>query len=213
MVYDKEKKMKKIIYWIIAMCLLLNLTGCAHKDSKNKIVPYLTIQSNESYLQIHADWPVYDSTEKLIEASTNIFSGELTDISFDMINIKTGKSYSIDDQNRENCMLHTIYTVNVSQVYKGESDRIRKICIIGGLPGIKEQEQLQVIKNFDPSDQSPIISTLESNRELKIGESYLFCTSHTDSDYDNIVNITQFVFYTTSDMAVQIQNQCTVTER
>ena len=49
---------------------------------------------------------------------------------------------------------------------------------------------------------------LDSNRKLKIGETYLFCTSRTDGDFDNIVNISQFVFYTTSDTAKQIQNQC-----
>ena len=200
--------MKRITYRMIALCLLLNLVGCAHKETENETVPYLTAPSNEAYSKIHADWAVYDSTEKLIEASTDIFSGELTDISFDMIDIKTGKSCRADDQDRENRMLHTIYTVNVSKVYKGESDSVRKICVIGGLPGVKEQEQLQVLKAFDPSDQSPVIPMLDSNRKLKIGETYLFCTSRTDGDFDNIVNISQFVFYTTSDTAKQIQNQC-----
>ena len=40
--------MKTITYRMIALCLLLNLVGCAHKETENETAPYLTAPSNES---------------------------------------------------------------------------------------------------------------------------------------------------------------------
>lgn len=40
--------MKRITYRMIAFCLLLNLVGCAHKETENETAPHLTAPSNES---------------------------------------------------------------------------------------------------------------------------------------------------------------------
>lgn len=37
--------MKRITYRMIALCLLLNLVGCAHKETENETAPYLTAPS------------------------------------------------------------------------------------------------------------------------------------------------------------------------
>ena len=200
--------MKKFLPLIVLAALLASSIGCT-EIRKPAEVPYRAFptDTNESYQILQADWQVYESTGELTDAATEVFSGELTGISFVMLNLETGKAYSPGDD-RAHCVLHTVYTVKVSQVYKGQPGDTREFCIIGGIAGVRERAQHEVIDACGATDPSAGIPVLVPNRELEIGESYLFCTVQMGGDYDQIVNISQFVYYTTSDTAAQIQKQC-----
>lgn len=200
--------MKKFLPLIALAALLASCIGCT-EIRKPAEVPYreFPADTTQSYQLMQADWQVYESTEELTDAATEVFSGELTGISFVMLNLETGKAYTPGDD-KAHCVLHTVYTVKVSQVYKGQPGDTREFCIIGGIAGVRERAQHEVIDACGATDPSAGIPVLVPNRELEIGESYLFCTVQMGGDYDQIVNISQFVYYATSDTAAQIQKQC-----
>lgn len=183
-------KKRVILFFVIIM---LCLTGCQHN---NKIT------------NIHAEWPVYNSTEEIIESSSNIYSGEVTNISFEIIDMKTGKvdrSIKSDSNSR---MLYTVYTVSVTTSFKGDNQGIIQICRTGGLVDYKEKEQYDLIKTSGLTSKYEGIPIIDNNRALEIGKEYLFCTSRTVEEFDFVINPTQFAHDINSQTAKTIMDLC-----
>lgn len=131
----------------------------------------MTQTSKENYpIQqniIEADWPVYFSAEQLIEGNDIIVSGKVTGISFAMLDKNTAKPVEDGVYGAELC---TIYDVDVLNAYKGYSDEKLQIRMQGGLKGVEDDKQIEVLKEHGDNT----ISYLDNVPQIEVGEEYLF---------------------------------------
>ncbi|NLZ70643.1 MAG: hypothetical protein GX907_04845 [Clostridiaceae bacterium] len=109
----------------------------------------------------------YDSLPALADAATDIYAGKVTNISFDIIDTRTGKSVKGKKANNTaDLHLYTVYEVEQCNLLKSA--------------GIyNENTGIYVLSGFEP---------------LRIGESYLFFTVDLGGLYSHIVNQYQFAY-------------------
>ncbi len=154
---------------------------------------------------VDPDWPLYSTGEELVGASTNVFLGKVTDISFEIIDYETGiadRSFNLNSNSR---MLYTIYSVEVVDNYKGETHKPVQISVWGGIAGYNEELQYKLLKDSGLSNEYSSIPIIEERKyDLKSGENYIFCTVKMAGEYYLVVNPTQFAFELNSDMAKNI---------
>jgi len=104
-------------------------------------------------------------------------------------------------------MLYTVYTVEITDNYKGENDKTIQICVEGGIAGLNDEKQYQLLQESGLLTRYGGIPIYESGKKLDLNASYLFCTRRSDGDYDFIVNMDQFAYFTDSASATQIKQQ------
>ncbi len=119
-------------------------------------------------------WNSYKLATRIISKSKYIYEGEVIDITYDVL---------------ENNEIVTIYTVSVKESYKGETPE--ETYIVRG--GVIEKD-IDKWKELAKETDNPKVD-IGSYINLEIGEEYLFCIkSRDDSNYDQILNSTQFAF-------------------
>ena len=195
--------MKKIISVVTAIFLVLSCLAACTDVSQNRRTSSDGSVERAPVFSIYTDWPVY-STNELAVVSDNIFEGKVIDISFDIVDMVTGKSDMSYESESTHRMLYTIYTVEVNEMYKGGGEDIRKICVEGGIVGYNEEKQLEYLEKSGLSKQWPGIPMLASGRQLVNGETYLFCTHGPVGHYECIINIDQFAIPMNSNVACDV---------
>ena len=193
----------------ILFATLTCLCGCAAPVHGNGELPYDTAtlspdtvsKVNDSMATI--DWVTFGTAAELVNTATNVFSGKVVDISFDVLDYEKGipdMNGSSDNYHRE---IFTVYTIEVQKNYKGDIGETMKLYVEGGLPGYREEEQCQLVQDANLNG-----FTCVSNRvKLEIGESYLLCANKHEH-YTGIVNMDQFAYYLNSQKANEIIRQC-----
>ena len=142
---------------------------------------------------------------EIVTASSNIYTGKVKNISFEIVNMKTGTADSSAASGKTDCMLYTVYTVDVLKSYKGDNSGEIKICVIGGIAGYRENEQYDALQAAGLYEQYNGIPVVDGGCSLAIDGEYLFCTSRTAGGYDFVINKTQFAH------AVNSQNYTAIT--
>lgn len=140
------------------------------------------------YESISLDWPIYESVDELIEACDVIVAGTVTNISFQVLDTRTGKLPETGTEELY-CSLYTIYDIDVIETYKGDSRETQQIRVIGGVKGAYESEQLAAL-----GQEQATIFVLESLAEIKTGGIYLFMLNQYDDALPTIVNAEQGVY-------------------
>lgn len=188
--------MKKLICLLCVAVICMSLVGCTFDiQGKNNDEKLMSSSDEETEIKIthmNADWPYYHTVDSLVLASSNIFEGKITDVFFDVVDIKTGNTASKDTKASK--MLYTIYEIEVNDMYKGISTSKIYIKVLGGRQGYKEADQRAKMKEFGIYSEKNGIMVLEGIRSLNVGESYLFLTAEQIGAYHSIVNGTQFVY-------------------
>ncbi|MBQ7171688.1 MAG: hypothetical protein IJR89_05370 [Clostridia bacterium] len=156
----------------------INELASGNPDTSNKIVLFM-------------DWPYYKTSEEVIEASTHIYAGKVTGISFTVLDGRTGLEDLDPVSESTSRMFYTVYTVEITDSYKGTSNKTVKIAVNGGISGSKESEQVSLIRNSGLKFNG--IPIMSEKIELSVGQSYLFCI-HRIGDYDHMINPDQFAF-------------------
>lgn len=198
--------MKKSIVCIIMIVLTLFATSCSRSLDNDYPKDLTALEPNSDYLvlSIHPDWPSYNTAEEIVSAATNIYSGTVTEISFAIVDMKTG---SVDEDPKSistSRMLYTIYTVEVQQNYKGNNISKTQICKIGGLNNYRIKEQYDLLDISGMLSQYSGIPVSDDDCSLAVGNTYLFCTSRTVGDFEHIINPTQFAYDPTTKNAKSI---------
>lgn len=183
--------MKKSIFIIYLMTLLLIFWGCSHRDGDYQSTPTNPQSAKISYF--HADWPEYQSLDLLVAAASNVFEGKITNIFFEVIDLHTGELAEKDSESAEP-FLYTIYEVEIGSSLKGENSEKTYVKVIGGMPGYKETEQCEKMKEYKIYNDELGILVLDCFEPLTIGNSYLFLTEKQASAYHEIINGTQFAY-------------------
>lgn len=142
------------------------------------------------YGEMIVDWVIYNSAEELVENSDIICKAKVNDITFALIDPKTGKEIE-DGDDPKNGELYTIYDIYLTKVYK--SDIINKgrlwFRVMGGIKGYKTDEQLEVLKRTG----SDTITVMHEPPEIELGEEYLFLLTR-ENGFSCLTNAPQGVF-------------------
>lgn len=157
-------------------------------DSSDAVV------DNVKYGVMIVDWVMYDSAEDLVDASDIICKAKVTDISFDLVDPKTGRAIT-DGEDPKNGELNTIYEIEVTKQYRSYRDdgiKLEKlnVRVMGGLKGYKTDEQLEVLKRAG-SDTIPL---MHEPPEIQLGEEYLFLLAQFDNALPCLINAPQAVY-------------------
>ena len=154
----------------------------------------------------HFDYPSYSSAAEVSKAAENVYTGTVTDISFEIICMQTGETVDTSDSSEASRMLYTVYTVQLSDSFKGENPEVIKIYRIGGLIGYKESVQYNMIEKaglFDEYHGIPVTTDADASK-LTVGAQYLFCTVRPVEGHDVPINPTQFAYDPASASANEI---------
>ena len=181
----------KKIMGIIMMLLLLWTTGCStgeNEVAENGSDPSAS-ELNIVYETISPDWPLYGSADELIDASDKVLLGTVTDVSFQMIDIRTGKAPEGEPEELY-CYLYTIYDIDTLETYKGEPSQKVQVRVIGGIEGAYETEQVAALGE----QEQPTIFVLGDSAKLNEGETYLFMLAQYDDAIPTIVNVEQGIY-------------------
>lgn len=177
--------MKKITVFVLALASLLTLAGC-NRASVQQETPQTSPADEITYQTISADWPFYEDIQDLVEHSTLIVAGTITDISFQLLDARTARPVTGETEEQYRC-LYTMYTIDVTERYKGDPTESIQVRIIGGRENDYPEEQAAVLGD----DIKNGIPLLENMPELKIGETYLFALYQYEDTAPTPVNLTQ----------------------
>ena len=183
------KKNKKMIFQILIMACMISACSIPETKSGSEKSDTMGSQKEDTayYTKITAGWPVYESAEKLIDAGKIVIIGEVTDISFKILNKETSEE---TDSKDENGYLHTIYRAEVECNLKGNTTDEIQIQMIGGRDDIKVEEQLSVL-----GDNSCYgIPILVGMRNIEVGKKYLFVIHQYREKMPTLINVDQGVF-------------------
>lgn len=185
------------------------MAGCTHSlspavpdDLKNEIQA-----STFPTVSVHVGYPSYSSADEIVDAATNIYVGTVKEITFEVIDTKTGKDDPSPESISASRMFYTVYTVSVTESVKGDSPSEIKIRRVGGIVGYREDVQYDKLVSSGLTEQYngiPVISETEDVCSLAVGNKYLFCTSRDGGDSDSVINLTQFAYRIDSDNATAI---------
>lgn len=189
--------MMKKIFIIIIISLLL-LSGCSDYSKMQENMQLYeseekSVDSNNdlNYRILSADWQIYGSIEDLVNAGDVVVLGEVTELSFEILDITTAEPPT-EDSNADNCYLYTIYELDVLASYKGCSTDKIKMRVIGGQEGIKLDEQISILGEGVKYG----IPLLENAPSINIGETYLFVLYQYGDTIPTIINVDQSVYET-----------------
>ena len=200
----------------LAISFSLLLTGC-HSSVLNDSRPDDLKTSDTDYQikELQYDWSCYNTSDELTAAATDIYSGTVTDISFEIVDEMTGlyvHDFSSVDKEyaRKNYALVTIYTVSVTKNHKGSSKTEMKVANTGGISGYREEEQhdLLVLAGLDDNK----IPVVKNGCSLAVGNEYVFCVFRFPEsyglDYDHAINPYQYAHKIDSSNAKAIIYSC-----
>ncbi len=148
---------------------------------------------NDTYVQVQTDWPYYATSEEIVEAATQIYSGTVVDMSYTILNRETGEIVQTVPPEGGSYMLYTVYTVQVEECYKGEHQNQVRLCLMGGTAGVNEQEQYDLLERAGYFRRYDGIPLCIGYRHPARNGKYLFCTIR-HGDLDFVISGDQYMY-------------------
>ncbi len=186
----------KTIFLLVFVLVTVMLSGCTGKTDTQQDSTSSAVQDSNSsvendikYIDVSADWPVYENTDALIKAANVVILGKVTGISFQILDLKNGGSPT-EDSEQQNCAFCTIYDVEVDTSYKGNAAGKLRFCTEGGLKGEYVKEQLAVL---DGSAKKEIPVMVEMPK-IEIDETYLFVLYQYEDKMPTLLNPEQGIY-------------------
>ena len=180
------------------LCLIITAVLVIYDPVPDVIIPpnFESMKLPEGpYVITTSDWPLYSSAKDLINNADLVFIGKITGIDFDVLDSSTALPVSENTPNYAR-QLYTIYTVEISQTYKGDTTDVTKIRVMGGVVDYNIDTQLEVMEignAFGKENGIPILDNYYKV-QCKIGNSYLFTLRQFETGYPTIMNVDQSVF-------------------
>lgn len=166
----EDDNMKKRAFILVGILFSLVLMSACNSNSN-------TAANENEVTVIQAEYPVYDTAEEIVNASDLVFSGIVTEINYESLNVK-----SESGADPETGLIgaseipYTIFNIRIEQVYKGD---VESDSISIKQPGGKMDGQVFVVEDA---------STIE------VGKTYLFITQTYENTYPSLLNVTQASF-------------------
>ena len=202
--------MKHIFKMVMVFVLTFTcLCSCAAPVHGNGELPYDTATfspdtvSKVQDVMATIDWETFGTAAELVNTATNVFSGKVVDISFDVLDREKGIPDMNGSSDNFSHDVFTVYTIEVRKNYKGDIGETMKLYVEGGLPGYREEEQCQLVQKANLIG----LTYVDKRVKLEIGDSYLLCVLKL-GHCARIVNMDQFAYYLNSQKANEIIRQC-----
>lgn len=168
--------MKKRIFALLPICLMI-LSACSHQETE--------VHCSATIVE----WPAYSNVQELIGAANLVFTGKITDISFAVLDRNAlPATEETEDRDRD---LHTIYTVETMEQYKGEVGESTQVRVMGGIKDYKTDEQLRLLNETERKYGIPL---MEGSTPYTIGETYLFVLRQFETGVPTVLNLDQSVY-------------------
>ena len=162
--------MKKRAFMLVGILLISIVMSACSSNSKS------TTNENETTI-IQAEYPVYDTAEEIVDASDLVFSGTVTEINYESLNVKSETGADSETGLVEATEIpYTIFDISIEKVYKGN---VESSSISIKRPGGKIDGQFFVV---------------EGTSTIEVGETYLFITQTYENAYPSLLNVTQASF-------------------
>jgi hypothetical protein len=117
-------KNKYLICFLLILCLVLSACGKKDTDTGN-------LDSGDTTTSTSADYPVYETAKELMDASDLVFSGTISEIKYEMLDVRTksekDSSTGLSDSSEK--LPYTIYVISINTLYKGSSDSTNPITV------------------------------------------------------------------------------------
>jgi hypothetical protein len=166
-----------MIKYVCLVILLVTFFSSAACDSnsantnKDKNITTETLnQNSDIYGSINGDWPVYQNANELVESADLVFTGKVTGISFQMLDMRDIETIGDDETGDRYYDLYTLYDVDILTPYKRELMQSIQVRMMGGLMDYHVEEQLKILAQYNKQ----YVPVLEERLEYKIGETHLF---------------------------------------
>ena len=190
---ERKKKSGWLKWGAVAACFGLILTVAiitlpSVLKEPSSVMPPSNPNLQVEYATMSLDWPVYESADELIEACDVVAVGTVTNISFQVLDTRTGKIPEADTEDLY-CSLYTIYDIDITKTYKGNSKDAEQIRVIGGFKGAYEAEQLAAL-----GQEQATIFVLDGLIEISEGETYLFMLHQYEDTLPTIINVEQSIY-------------------
>ena len=165
---DNDMKRRAFILASILFSLVV-MSDCSSNSN--------TAANENEVTVIQAEYPVYDTAEEIVNASDLVFSGTVTEINYESLNVKSETGADPETGLVEATEIpYTIFDISIEQVYKGH---VESNSISIKRPGGKMDGQVFAVEDA---------STIE------VGETYLFITQTYENTYPSLLNVTQASF-------------------
>lgn len=178
--------MKKAFFSCLLLVVCLSLGACGKETSEAKNEGMVT--------SIHADYPVYDTAQELVESADLVFGGTVENITYETMDVRTESGVdSLTGLSESQGMPYTLYEIKVTEIYKGsvEGDTIIVKCLGGEVDGN--------------------IYVLDETSTISMGETYLFLTETYENSYPSLLNATQASYDMNAPESLNEENNDTIT--
>ena len=172
--------MKKILAFMLMLILLLLCTGCAEENigeypygvkvwGPNKMVTYRQ----------------FENAEQAIDSCSHIFEGVVVNISAEVFHNETCERQitPVAPGEEENYFVATVYTILVTQPYKGSVGVLEYMVSSAGNwmeTVVQRKTAMERVGMYDPDAG---VEAHSSNRKLEKNKTYLFCVIECESGY------------------------------
>lgn len=189
---------KKMIYFLmITIFIFLSACGNTYESiqTENQISVENNFQVGIAKRTMIADYPMYDTAQNLVDAADLVFTGKVENIRYEMLDIKMESGPdSMTGLEEASKVPYTIFEINVSNVYKGNTtDETIYLKRPGG--------------NFDT-----IVYELEGATPINQGEEYLFVAQTFENFYPSLVNVDQAVYDLNAPAVLSKDNTITLSQ-
>lgn len=190
----------KRTFLILLLALSLILSACAVAPENagkepSAGAPATDAPVNEEifYSSIRADWEYYADADALTERADAVFLGRVIGVDFAVLSTANGMPA---DETTESKSLYTLYALEIDEVYKGDVSQITHFKVDGGLMGVKEKEQVSLLRSHGLIDKTATIPIMEKGlTDIEIGESYLFAMDASlNPTLLNVLNMEQSIY-------------------
>lgn len=141
------------------------------------------------YPQTH--WILNPDVQDLVDEADLVFTGQISDISFKMLDTMTGLPPT-EETDEINCFMVTMYDVDIITAYKGNPTKSMQVKIWSGIKGYREEEQKEIAKDRGIK----YIQILAELPKMRIGKTFLFavmkgedCTAFISNPYQCIYDL------------------------
>lgn len=161
--------MKKTIHIVFLMTFFLAMSACGKEADISDTGGMVT--------SLHAEYPVYDTAQELVDKADLIFSGIVESVSYEMLDVRTESgSDTLTGISETQDIPYTIYEIKLTKIYKGNTE--------GDIIHIKQPGG-----EFDGNTYM-----IDGATAIHQGETYLFLTETYESSYPSLLNATQAAY-------------------
>lgn len=171
--------MKLFIKLITLVLVALFITGCTQSEP----LPTEPVPSGFSIGEAFYSWKPYRTVDELMQEATNVFEGELINITFEAVKLT-----------ETDIGLYTVYEFKASKSYKGWNLGTVRVGVPGGIEGYRVSEQYNTMVQAGIEKENIRIYTMHGFTPPTVGENYLVVAGDSERDFLSILTQYHFVF-------------------